>query len=133
MTHLEMISKLSDGWTASAFACLEIISATRKVCPDTPIHSPLFMFDEIGLYGARIGFFYERVCDKNTTTALGVLYAARLKFIRYADIHTAIDDASKPLPLISILARVKGRLPLFGLEMPSPENSFREEPRAGGS
>src|SRR5258708_3685972 len=66
---------------AAAGAGIAMGRAVEPADPDAAFgpFTPLLILEQIGLTGARIGSFYNRVCGGDVVTALAVLHATRLQ------------------------------------------------------
>jgi hypothetical protein len=75
--------------------------------------TPLLILESMGLRGARIGRFYQRVCAGDVVTALGLLHAVRLKLVP-ADVVIRAADGRGRLETAPLIDLVRGQLARFG-------------------
>jgi hypothetical protein len=114
-TPANAVLKLVENDRAAAEACIAMVQAVATADPQADFgpFTPLLILEQIGLTGARIGRFYQRVCAADAVTALGVLHAVRLGLVPVDVVKRAADGKAR-VRTEAVLDLVRARLPQFG-------------------
>jgi len=117
MTARDMLLEMCEGNPGCINVLMSMLTQGDQIDPDAALgglHN-LLSLDTLEVYGSRVWMLYKDVCGQDLVKTVGVLRGWQLGFVKREQISHAIDNRGEGLDVDDVLAKVREKLPKFGV------------------